>query len=205
MKRSNLLIALLSIVLVSVLSSCTRDRDLLLTAELREIEHYIGQPFSFVQEEFGAPDRKADEAIAWSYISETGDSNTPISTYEVFVSWGDEVGCYGVKYFTTEENAANAYDSALSYMGAEGRTIAMTNRSKLAFHTEDLRMARRMDTIWEVDKLLDQQGSHVLLVVSDFNNQGCHSEVVEEAMRIEQEYGIIEQEEEDLLFHRIDA
>ena len=164
---------------------------------LGEIQEYVGLPDSLISQQFGQPDEigfeEGKQAVVWTYITkitgETAGTNS-IAGYHQFAFWNGKVAGYRTRRFTDEEQAIVMYDSTLAFMKEDGRTIARGGNADSTMFTENLRISRRGDNIWQADMLKDAFNSHATIIVGDVGYRSCERVVKTEAKRIEKKFGI---------------
>ena len=156
---------------------------------LETTEGYIGEPFNKVEQNLGKPDQKNSDSSVHTYIVK--DKNEEITGYRLFGDWQGEVGCYTEQNVVEEGRVISLYQLVVQHMGEEGRTIGQVSSQRDSFDfTDNHQVARRLDTMWEVDMSLDGENSYVTFFIYDEEKHGCHQELLIEAKRIEERLGL---------------
>lgn len=160
---------------------------------LQHIEGHINEPFRSIEEDFGPPDYQAESGVVWTYFvrERAKDGGEVITGYRQFGRWEDEIGCYNERNFTSDENAISLYQQVLKYMEEEGRHMGQVSiEEPLPDFSENHRLSRRMDNMWEVDASFLASNSNITLFVYDHQKRGCHMELLDEAKRVEGKLGL---------------
>ncbi len=170
-------------------ASVAQFNDEITTDRLHEIESFIGVSDTEIARLFGDPDEAGLEADVWTYID--WNQREEVKGYQLFGMWGGKVGCFGMRRLSNTGSPNAMYASVLEFMGENGRSVIQASMSKRVFNfTENFRLSRRLDNLWEVDMSGDKQPRHVTLFVTDTASRGCRRELVLEALRIEKKHGI---------------
>lgn len=152
---------------------------------LKQVEGYIGDPPSFVEAELGSPDDKTSDTNVLVYYVQ--DKSGDISGYRLFGIWGEEIGCYTEKNVIAEEEVISLYQRVVDFMGESGRNVSLVSgyASSHGF-SDNHRLSRRLDNMWEVDMQLRNLESTILFFVYHHENRSCHQELLIEAQRLDE-------------------
>ena len=159
------------------------------TQYLKKVEGFIGEPFSYVQTELGEPDfQTSDSNVLIYYVK---DKSGEITGYRQFGNWEGEVGCYSERNTVPEEQVMSLYQQVIAHMREGGSTVDKVSMSGSPYDfTDNHRISRRLDTMWEVDMRLQYLDSNINYYVYERDKRACHLELLIEAKRIEDKLGL---------------
>ena len=166
-----------------------RNSDAGVQLYLQRVESYIGSSFSDIESDLGVPDFETSDALVRTYYIK--DKSGDVMGYRQFGDWGGVIGCFSERNVIDEPQAMSLYQLVLEFMREDKRTVGMVSMSESPYDfTENHRLSRRLDNMWEVDMLLRNRDSQISLSVYDHDKRACYLELLIEAARVEEELGL---------------
>ena len=189
MRKQVLIIVGLCVLGIFFASFDFRNSDAGVQLYLQRVESYIGASFSDIESDLGSPDLETSDALVRTYYIK--DKSGEITGYRQFGYWGDVIGCFSERNVIDEPQVMSLYERVLGFMREDQRTVGLVSMSENPYDfTENHRLSRRLDNMWEVDMLLRDRDSQISLYVYDHDKRACHLELLIEANRIEERLGL---------------
>lgn len=188
MRKQVLIIVGLCILGIFFASFDFRNSDAGVQLYLQRVESYIGASLPEIETDLGSPDSETSDALVTYYIT---DKSGEITGFRQFGYREGVVGCFSERNVIDELEAMSLYQRVLGFMREDIRTVGMVSMPEHVYDfTDNHRLSRRLDNMWEVDMLLRDRDSQISLFVYDHDKRACHLELLAEASKIEERLGL---------------
>ena len=159
--------------------------------QLLALEQYFGQSTAEIELAFGLPDQRGTEAHVWSYlIRKPGQARADFVGYRQFFFHSDEVVGCRVRWFLSQEEAGDVYQSARGFMGEDNRTIAVVRQADASLFTDQLIQSLRGDAYWFADVQIGKEMSQATVITTAIKHRWGYREMSSEGRRLEEAFVI---------------